>query len=84
MFVPNWTEQLELGGMNCTTLKPLLNGKSASGRHPSLPWNSFALATSERETTTTSDFISILATLVPPVALLLRPSSLTALDVLFL
>src|SRR5258705_5232174 len=37
MFVPNWTEHPEPGGVNWTTRKPLSKWKSASSRHPSLP-----------------------------------------------
>ena len=36
IFVPNCTEHPDPGGVNCTTRKPLSNGKSASSRHPSL------------------------------------------------
>jgi len=35
IFVPNWTELPEPGGVNCTTRKPLSKEKSASSRHPS-------------------------------------------------
>ena len=35
IFVPNWTEHPEPGGVNWTTRNPLSNGKSASSRHPS-------------------------------------------------
>jgi hypothetical protein len=34
MFVPNWIEHAEPGGVNWTTRKPLSNGKSASSRQP--------------------------------------------------
>jgi hypothetical protein len=34
MFVPNWTEHPEPGGVNWTTRKPLSKPKSASSRHP--------------------------------------------------
>jgi len=37
IFVPNWIEHPEPGGVNWTTRKPLSNGKSASSLHPSLP-----------------------------------------------
>ena len=37
MFVPNWIEHPEPGGVNWTTRKPLSKGKSASSLHPSLP-----------------------------------------------
>jgi hypothetical protein len=36
MFVPNWTQHAEPGGVNRTTRKPLSKGKSASSRHPRL------------------------------------------------
>ena len=34
IFVPNWTEQPEPGGVNWTTRKPLSKAKSASSLHP--------------------------------------------------
>ena len=37
MFVPNWTEHPEPGGVNWTTRKPLSKGKSASSLHPRFP-----------------------------------------------
>ena len=37
MFVPNWTEHHEPGGVNWTTRKPLLKGNSAPSLHPSFP-----------------------------------------------
>ena len=35
IFVPNWTEHPEPGGVNWTARNPLSNGKSASSLHPS-------------------------------------------------
>ena len=36
IFVPNWIEHPEPGGVNWTTRKPLSKAKSASSRHPRL------------------------------------------------
>jgi hypothetical protein len=36
MFVPNWTDVLEPGGVNWTTRKPLSKAKSASSLQPRL------------------------------------------------
>jgi len=38
-FTPSWTELPEPGGVNWTRRNFLLEGRSASSRHPSLEWN---------------------------------------------
>src|ERR1700730_15247811 len=68
MFVPNWMEHAEPGGVYWTTRKPLSNAKSASSRHPKLPKKRLARSTSDTGITTTSSVRSTVAAVGTPVA----------------